>query len=130
MSFNFDFINVDDIQNAEVRSKFETEKSEKVKRVAGILNDPSCPRPLKLAEIAVVFERAYGAEALPTLVTLRAWCNDALASGLISKPSKQTYGPAGLESVADDDDDVSADAALPAYVGQPEPVAEVDPLDI
>lgn len=128
MAFNFDFINVDDIQNAEVRSKFETEKSEKVKRVAGILNDPSCPRPLKLAEIAVVFERAYGAEALPTLVTLRSWLNDALASGLISKPSKQTYGPSGLESVADDCEDDSEEVASAAPVE--EPVAEVDPLDI
>lgn len=112
MNFNFDFVNVDDIQSEDLRSRFESEVAENIKRVAGILNAPSCPGPLTCAQVAVVYCRAYGEEQAPKLTTFRSWLNKAKASGLISKPTKQTYGKAGLESVQDDDDAVEDPAAV------------------
>lgn len=98
--FNFDFINVDDLPE-EIKQKFVGEVSENAKRVADILNDPACPASLNITQVMAVYTRAYG--PVPTAATFRAWLNKAVAGGLISKPTKQTYGPAGGPSVADDE---------------------------
>jgi len=96
--FNFDFLNVDDLPE-EIKTKFVGEVSENAKRVADILNDPACPSALNITQVMAVYVRAYG--PLPTAATFRAWLNKAVAGGLISKPTKQTYGPAGGPTAAD-----------------------------
>lgn len=96
--FNFDFLNVEDLPE-EIKSKFVGEVSENAKRVADILNDPSCPPALNITQVMAVYVRAYG--PLPTTATFRAWLNKAVANGIISKPTKQTYGPAGGPTAAD-----------------------------
>lgn len=114
----FNFANVADLPEA-LQEGVNTDRAAKVNKIVAILD--MAPGPLSLAEIRVVYFRAYGEE--PSKATLRAYLNKAVKEGKACKPSKQTYAKAveGAEAVTEVEE-VAAESAATDI----DPVAELD----
>jgi len=105
----YDFIDLSDVSPELAARVGNEDRNEKVKAFADIVANAPIKK-MSIGQVEVVASRLFGADNVPSTATVRAYLNDAVENGWISKPSRQFYAAPGAEVEVEDAEDASEGA--------------------